>query len=66
MNAKKVACSDCGGSPKICGCDYLNDHGPWSVQCTICGKETAVWAYQREAWKQWKTDNHKIKPEEAL
>jgi len=39
------------------GSDYHNDEGPWTVACTGCGEETNTWAYQREAWAQWKFIN---------
>jgi len=57
MKAKDVPCRDCGGKGEIHGADYLNDEGPWNVACQDCGRESLTWAYQREAWRQWKMDN---------
>jgi hypothetical protein len=55
MKPKDIKCT-CGGIPKISGSDYTNEEGPWQVVCQDCGKETVLWAYQREAWAQWKVD----------
>jgi len=57
MKAKDIPCKDCGWVGKIFGSDWQNAEGPWGVQCTGCGRETVVWAYQREAWEQWRYDN---------
>lgn len=57
MNAKNVPCKLCGGKPEIHGQDWQNTEGPWYVVCSECGEETVCWAYQREAWQQWKYDN---------
>jgi hypothetical protein len=59
MKAKDVLCSECGNFGELFGSDYRNEEGPYGIQCTGCGKETVVWAYPREAWRQWKTDNQK-------
>ena len=57
MNAKNIPCIECGALGQIRGSDYLDEEGPWSVQCVVCGRETDVWAYQREAWRQWRFIN---------
>jgi len=57
MKAKETPCSECRWMPKIYGADDLNTEGPWNVACTGCGKGTDNWAYQREAWRQWKYIN---------
>ena len=57
MKAKDVPCKICGWYPAIYGSDHCNDEGPWNVACKGCGRETDAWAYQREAWKQWKYIN---------
>ena len=57
MKAKDVPCKKCGGIPMIHGSDYRNEEGPWIVACHDCGAESLPWAYQREAWKQWRVDN---------
>jgi len=54
MKAKDIPCVECGGMPEIFGADLLDMQGPWGVACQQCGTETVVWAYQREAWAQWR------------
>jgi len=67
MKAQDVLCYKCGGKPEIHGSDHLNDYGPWNVSCFRCGRGTDVWAYQREAWAQWKYINGEspVNPAEA-
>lgn len=57
MKAKDIRCRKCGGSPEIYGQDDHNVEGPFFIACTRCGKETFPWAYQREAWANWKKNN---------
>jgi len=66
MRLKKLPCKKCGGKPKLCGSDYLNEEGPWNVVCSECGEESIPWAYPNEAWKQWNTDNRKPKQDESF
>jgi len=52
--AKEIKCSGCGELPKI----YPEDNtGPFTVECPHCGYGTLSWAYQREAWENWKNIN---------
>ena len=57
MKAKNIRCVGCGSLPEIRGDDDSDEEGPWYVRCTGCGKESLSWAYQREAWIQWRADN---------
>lgn len=57
MKASDIPCILCGWAAKINGSDHCNDNGPWIAACTGCGAETLAWAYQREAWKQWREMN---------
>ena len=59
MKAKDVLCKRCSSPASIHGADHNNCEGPWQVVCDGCGEETDSWAYQREAWKQWKFINKK-------
>ena len=60
MKAKEVRCKKCGGLPELHGQDHLDMEGPFFVVCAICGEDSAAWAYQREAWAQWKYDNQAL------
>jgi len=60
MKAQNVPCKKCGWVAEIYGSDDHNTEGPWFCECCGCGYSTDLWAYQREAWAQWKIDNQKI------
>jgi hypothetical protein len=64
MKAKDIKCKICGGEGKLFGQDQFDMEGPFGVACNKCGIETNIWAYPREAWKNWKLYNLK-KPEDA-
>ena len=61
MKAKETPCKICNCLPEVYGADWNNDEGPWSVACKGCGEGTDTWAYQREAWAQWKYINSTCK-----
>jgi len=54
-SAKRTKCklNNCGGEGQI-----YPEEGPYFVACKKCGRETASWAYKREAWKEWKIINN--------
>ena len=58
MKAKDIPCKQCDGDPKLYGSDDNDCEGPWNIACANCGNGTDLWAYPREAWKQWKFINN--------
>ena len=62
MKAQNVPCKKCGWVAEIYGADENDTEGPWFCECCNCGYSTNLWAYKREAWKQWRFNNQKIQP----